>query len=168
MRLTLTKKEHLRDRQRFTNLQKNCLQIVRQFYNNIPQGKIMTTLNILSSTVYVITTSEDLKNQEKSLDQKSLDCGVQALRQHCIKKQTWFCHYWDHCMSTVLCAIYKSSLCDAKKKPHVRMIQKHRCLLWVKVESWGQTNWNFKFFLGLKRRGIIQLDINAQFEVWNL
>lgn len=67
MRLTLTKKEHLRDRQRFTNLQKNCLQIVRQFYNNIPQGKIMTTLNILSSTVYVITTSEDLKNQEKSL-----------------------------------------------------------------------------------------------------
>lgn len=82
------KKEHLRDRQRFTNLQKNCLQIVRQFYNNIPQGKIMTTLNILSSTVYVITTSEDLKNQEKSLDQKSLDCGVQALRQHCIKKQT--------------------------------------------------------------------------------
>ncbi len=123
--------------------------IVEYIKNNVPQSQIAKALQI-SSTVHNIIKrfreTGEISVRKRQDRRPLLDaCGLRALRRHCITHRhnsvidiiKWAQEYFQKPLSvnTICHAIFlcQLKLHNAKRKPNVNMVQKCRCVLWVKA-----------------------------------
>ncbi len=137
--------------------------IVEYFKNNVPQYQFAKALQISSSTVHNIIKrfreTGEISVRKGQGRRPLLDaCGL--LRRHCITHRLdsviditiWAQEYFQKPLSvnTIRRAICRCQLklYHAKRKPYVNMVQKRRCVLWVKahlkgtVSKWKSVLWS--------------------------
>ncbi len=137
--------------------------IVEYFKNNVPRHQIAKALPISSSTVHNNTKRFRETGEISVRKEQGRRLLLDALRWHCITHQLdsviditkWAQEYFQKPLSVnpIWRAIsrYQLKLHHEKSKSYVKMVQKHRFVLWSRVEKvfYGQMSPNLTFMLSV-------------------
>ncbi len=129
--------------------------------NNVPRHQIAKALPISSSTVHNIIKRFRETGEISVCKEQGQRLLLDALRWHCITHwhdsvidiAKWAQEYFQEPLSVnTICraiCICQLKLYHAKRKSCVKMVQKHRFVLWSRVEKvfYGQTSPNLTFML---------------------